>query len=174
MITKERVAQALAKLAGRGFTAADEAFLVTASETQIAALEALAAEPTVREVEKVVEKVVEKPVAAAAPKTVDEALALMPEGIRESVKAGMAVAENKKTATIAALKASGRCDLTDDAMKAMSQSQLDQLAKLGQVTVAAAVDYSGQGAPRAQASDSKEAPAPPDMAAAIKANQGRK
>jgi hypothetical protein len=110
---------------------------------------------------------------AAAEVTFASLMAAAAPEVREAFETSQRTLQAKKDATIAVLKASGRCDITDEKLKALSQAELDQLVKLSGVQVdRAAVDYSGQGAARPAAS-TDEIPAPPDMAAAITAARAK-
>lgn len=103
--------------------------------------------------------------------TFDELLAKADPDTRTAIESGRSAAAAKKTATIATLKASKRCDYSDEQLTAMSQVDLDRLAKLAAVTVATGVvDYSGQGAPRV-GSERQGAPAPIELKDALAANK---
>ena len=103
--------------------------------------------------------------AAKAP-TFAELLATADPATRAAIEEGKRVGEAKKAASIAVLKGSKRCDLTDLELNAMTQSGLDALVKLADVKVA--VDFSGQGAPR-RSEETTAVEAPPDMVAAVRA-----
>lgn len=84
-----------------------------------------------------------------------------------------AAQDAKRTATIKTLKDTGRCKLTDEQLKAMSQAELDNLVTLAG-TPKVATDFSGQIARAAGDGEQVAAPPAPDMAAAIKANRAAK
>lgn len=144
-------------------------FLETATEEQLQALSA-AAEG----------KKPEAPVVAAAavetPKTpsFDELLASAPAETRDAIQEGVRIGKEKKAATIKALKDTGRCTFSDEALGAMSQAQLDQLVSLAGSNVRAAVDHSVNGprdnAVRDASQNEGDGPdAPPSMTEAITA-----
>lgn len=88
----------------------------------------------------VVEAVTPAPVVETAkPKTMNEYLADAPEGIREVLEDGMRANTEACQAIIAQLKASNRCDYSDDELKGMRLKDLQRLAKLASVP-----DYAGQ------------------------------
>lgn len=80
-----------------------------------------------------------------------------------------AAAEAKRVATIKALKDTGRCELSDEALGRMTQAELDSLVKLagGNKTV----DFSGQAPRDAQAP--AQAPEAPSLIDAVKAARGK-
>jgi hypothetical protein len=82
-------------------------------------------------------------------------------------------AAEKKAASIKGLKALGtRCPYSDVQLGAMDQAQLDSLVALAGVAAPkSTVDFSVAGARETQTSD---APAPPDMTAALRAARGLK
>ncbi len=80
-----------------------------------------------------------------------------------------AAAQAAKDASIKALKETGRCDMTDEALKAMSQVELDRLVKLAGAPKVA-TDFSG-GAARVADTSAKEAPAAPSLIAACQATK---
>ena len=116
--------------------------------------------------EVVVEKEVIKEVPAAE-MTREEAIEKF--GLGEAVK----VLADKKTGTISAIKATGRCTMSDEELAGKNQNELDQLLTLaGQRH---AVDFSGQGAPRAAATtDETVPPAAPDLSERIRAARSAK
>jgi hypothetical protein len=151
------------------FTEADSKFLETASDEQLAAFESrVPAE--VPATPKAVEPVVAA-AAAVAPKAVtfDELLANASPETRDSINEGIRIGRERKVASIATLKASGRCTISDEKLTAMSQGELDQLVKLADVKVA--TDFSGLGTARVE---TNEAPAVPDLAAGIRASRAGK
>jgi len=68
-----------------------------------------------------------------------EYIAAAPPGIREMLEDGMRTQEQRRTELITQLKASNRCDYTDDELKTMRIKDLERLAKL-----AAVPSYAGQ------------------------------
>jgi hypothetical protein len=109
--------------------------------------------------------------AAARPRTLEQYVTEAPPEIREVLNGALATAKAKKDATIASLKASGRCAYSDTELSALSQSDLDKMVKLAGITEPAAVDYSLSGpAPRANA-DNGEIPKPAHFADRIRANR---
>jgi hypothetical protein len=149
-------------------------FLETATEDQIKALSAVA-EGKNPETPAAPAAAVVAPVAAAAapaPKTIEEAIASVPEQFRGALTAGHKVAQDRKAATIKTLKDTGRCDVSDEKLNGMTQEELDSLVKLAG-TVRAAVDFGGAGAPAAKpaGSEQKDAPAAPNMAERIAASR---
>jgi hypothetical protein len=150
-------------------------FLETATEEQIKALSD-AAEGKTPEVKVVEPKVAEAVVVPATPKpvTFDEVLATASADVQDSINEGLRVGREKKASTIAALKATGRCDMTDEQLNAQTQGQLDTLVKLAGSNVRAAIDFGGAGAPKV-GDEKQEVPAAPDMLGAIRAaNQAKK
>lgn len=162
-------------------------FLETATDEQIKALSAVVETPAPAATEEKVETpaapaaTVETPaavvteektpaVAAKAP-TFEDLLNAADQPTRDAIEAGRKVGAEKRAASIKVLKDSGRCDLTDAELASMPQAQLDSLVKLAG---APAVDFSGQGGPRAAANAPQEMPAAPDLTAAVKAARGAK
>lgn len=85
------------------------------------------------------------------------------------VKAALALAGERKAATIKALMDTKRCDKTEEQLKALSQAELDSMVKLAG---SKPVDYSGQAARGVD--QEQTVPAAPDTVAAIKAARGAK
>jgi hypothetical protein len=176
MACKTKVAAFIEKAKGRitGTVEAATKFLEGLTDEQFASIEQLA-EPveTVKEVEKVVEKVVEKEVQVqiGAPKTLAEAVAMIPEAERAPFQAFTQAQADRKAATIKALRASDRCKFSDEQLQAKSQDELDQLVSLAGSTV----DYSGAGVPRASKTSSKDtdAPAPRSLTAELQAKKAK-
>lgn len=120
--------------------------------------------------------------ATAPAVSLDSLIAAADPDTRATFNAMKAAAQAKKQTSIASLKASGRCKMTDEKLNAMSQQELDQLLELAGINNAAAstmqtsavtmFDFSGGGAPRVNASG-EGVPAPPSLADAIKANRGQ-
>lgn len=106
--------------------------------------------------------------------TFEEVLATADEDTRASINEGIRVAKERKLATITALKATGRCDLTDAQLQAKSQSELDQLVKLAGSNVRAAIDFSANAAHVDANAAEQTVAAPPDLGAAIRAARGIK
>lgn len=121
--------------------------------------------------------VAETPAALAAKPadvTFESLMEKAPADVREAFQTTQRQLADKKAATIKTLKESGRCDITDERLKALSQAELDQLVKLAGITVdRAAVDYSGQGVTRPAGEPAGEIPAPPDMGDAIRAARAK-
>lgn len=113
--------------------------------------------------EKVTEKIVEKPVDMTREQAVE----------KFGFQAAEAYLTERKTKTIAALKATGRCKLSDEQLGAKSQDELDQLVELAGSNVRAAIDFGGNGAPK-DLSAKTEAPAPPSLDEALKADRAKK
>jgi hypothetical protein len=79
----------------------------------------------------------------------------------------------KRTSTIRALKATGRCTISDEDLASKSQAELDQLLALAGSKPA--VDFGGQGAPRAaEQNDENVAPAAPNLTDRIRAARSAK
>jgi uncharacterized protein DUF2213 len=154
----ERIKALIAKSKGL-FVDADIKTLEGFSDERLTALEAQVG----------VEKVVEKEVVKEVVKEVPAQLSAEDQAALAEIKASAA---SRKASTIETLKASKRCDYTDEQLKAMSQGDLDKLVKLAGVATTSAVDFSGQGAPRA-AADANAIPAPIDLGAALKAAAGK-
>lgn len=184
MDKKARVKALLAK--NKRF-AGQEATLEAASEEMLTLLEAEvpATEPVKKDEEPPVTPpvaapvapVVPAPVAAAAVEpTFENLLAKASPDVRAAIEAGTRAAASRKAATIAALKATQRCKVTDEKLAAMSQADLDDLASLADVpAVASTIDFSGAGLPRAAAAGTpeKEVPAAPDFVAAFAKPAGK-
>ena len=179
-MTKQERVKALIAKGSKTFIAADQAILEAASDEQLARFEAVAdkevADQRAAEEKAVADKKAAEEKAVADKKlvdttykapTFDEILATADPATRDAINEGKRVGEAKKAATIKSLKASGRCDHTDEQLNAMSQAELDRLVKLADVKVA--VDFSAAGAPRPQETDKKEAPPAPDLMTALKA-----
>jgi hypothetical protein len=156
-------------------------FLETATDEQVKALSAVAEPPTPAATEEKVETPaaavvetpkVETPAVASAPKapTFEEMLATAEPSVRDAIAEGQRVGAEKRATTVKALKDTGRCELTDKELAAMSQAQLDQLVKLAG---SAKVDFSAAGLSRPQES-ANEIPAAPDLTAAVRAARGAK
>lgn len=142
-------------------------FLETATEDQLKALGAVIEPATpVVEAPKVAAAapVVEAP-KAEAPKTLEQLVAEAPADVRDNFNTGLRIGREKKEATIKALQDTGRCKMSVETLKAMSQAQLDELVELAGNTVRAAIDFGGQGAPRAEAP--KAVPPPADLNARV-------
>lgn len=85
------------------------------------------------------------------------------------VKAAMALAGERKAATIKALMDTKRCDKTEEQLKALSQAELDSMVKLAG---SKPVDFSGQAARGVDQAET--VPAAPDTVAAIRAANAKK
>jgi hypothetical protein len=142
---------------------------------------AAAAEPVVPAVAEVVTPKVETPAVAAVvePKevTLADLIAKATPDQRAAFETITRAAAEKKAASIKSLKALGaRNTYSDEQLGAMDQAQLDSLVTLsGAKTEAprvASVDFGVAGA--RDTSSATEAPAPPDMAEAIRAARGIK
>lgn len=144
-----------------------------ATDEHVGALAALIDRaPEKVEVIKEVKVEVVKEVPVGAPKTLAEAVAMVPEAEQAPFKAYQATQVEKKNATIKVLKDSGRCDLTEEILQAKSQTELDQLVKL---SGSKPVDFSAAGTSRtATEQQSNTVPAAPDLAASIRAAQAKK
>jgi len=110
--------------------------------------------------------VVDVPAVAAKAKTFAELVAEASPDVRDAINEGARIGREKKNATIATLKASGRCDLTDDQLKVMTQADLDKLVKLANVTVEA-VDFSAAGVVKTE--QPKDVAPPASLIDALKA-----
>lgn len=123
-------------------------FLETATDEQVKALAAVAKPPTEAEIKAAADAKAKeiadaaktedgriKAAAEAAVKslTFDQILALASPETRDSIKAGAKAAETRKEAAIKSLKDSKRCGYSDEELKAMSQSSLDNLVELAQL-----------------------------------------
>lgn len=168
-MSKEKASALVSKLTGKGFVEADAALFENASDEQFARLESLI--PAAEVVAPVVAAAIPEVKTASAAPTFEDILATASPEVRDSIAEGMRVGAAKREATIKTLKDSGRCDYTDAQFKAMSQADLDRLVKLANVK--AAVDFSGQ-APRQTEVATPEAPAAPDLGAAIRASREKK
>lgn len=117
--------------------------------------------------------VVETPVVPAVAEvkepTFADLMAKASPAVKAQYESTLQAAASKKTATIKALKDTGRCSLTDAQLEAKEQAELDSLVAL---SGAPKIDFGGQGGPKDLATGSNEAaPAPPDMAARILASR---
>lgn len=146
-----------------------------ATDEHVGALETLLNRAPVEVIKEVVKEVkveVIKEVPVGAPRTLAEAVAMVPEAEQAPFKAYQATQVEKKNATIKVLKDSGRCDLTDEVLQAKSQTELDQLVKL---SGSKPVDFSAAGTSRTAAEQQPNTvPAAPDLAASIRAAQAKK
>lgn len=167
-----------------------EAFLKTATTEQLKAMSAViekpepnaaelkaAADAEAERIRVAAEALARQDVAtqvAAAIKslTFEQILATADPAIRDAVATGKSVGEAKKASTVKALKDTGRCSYSDSELAAMNQGDLDRLVSLAGNTVRAAIDFSGQGTPKAEA-DKQTVPSAPDLGAAIRANQAK-
>jgi len=98
----------------------------------------------------------------------DEILANADPAIRESIQSGMKMHAIRKDELIKALKATNRCDFTDQELKAFSLERLESLVKLAQVPQ----DYSGLNRVSAPATNQQRqnsgfAPKPPSVISAF-------
>jgi hypothetical protein len=90
--------------------------------------------------------------------TFADLLANADAGIREAIQEGQKLVAQKRDGIIKALKESGRCKFSDDALKAMNLENLENLAQL-----AAVPTYAGQALPKANATDDDAPPAAPNV-----------
>lgn len=113
---------------------------------------------------------------SAAPKTAEEYLASLPADVADSVRQGMKIAEQRKAASIKALKDTGRCKLSDASLSSKTQDELDNLLELAGVkTQPQAVDFSAN-APRqlsGNESGSTEVAPPPSWHESVKAARAK-
>lgn len=101
------------------------------------------------------------------PRDAESYFASLPKSVADSIKQGMRIAEQRKQASIKALKDTNRCKLTDAQMNEMTQDELDNLMELAGVsTQPQSVDFSVN-QPRDLASQN-EVQAPPDFFAAAR------
>ncbi len=161
-------------------------FLETATDEQVKALSAVVETPapaatTETKVETpaveakvetpaAVETKVETPAVAAKAPTFEELLNAADQPTRDAINSAKQVGNEKRAASIKALKDTGRCELTDAELGTKSQSELDQLVKLAG---AAAVNFAAAGGSKAQ-EGAVVIPSAPDMTAAVKAARGIK
>lgn len=152
------------------FTDADQAFLEAASDDQLTRFEAAAVEVKVEPVVAAAAAVVETKTEA----TFESLLASADPATRDAINEGKRIGEERKAATIAALKATSRCKITDEKLKAMSQAELDQLVELAGAPKVA-IDNTGRGiaVDREEGGDQPVADMP-DLGDAIKANREAK
>ncbi len=158
-------------------------FLETATDEQVKALSAVVETPAPAATEPKVEApaaaVVEAPkveapapvASAAKTPTFEEVLAAAEPSVRDAITAAKTIGDEKRGATIKALKDTGRCSMSDQELNAMSQAQLDNLVKLAG---AAAVDFSAAGSSRDQTTNDKAIPSAPSVVDAIRAARGEK
>jgi hypothetical protein len=107
--------------------------------------------------------------AAAKPVEMTREQAIEKFGLGDAVK----VMTDRKAATVKALMATGRCDLTEAQLTEKSQADLDQLVKLAGSNVRQAIDFGGQGSPRV-AETTQAAPVAPSLSDALKAANAKK
>lgn len=171
---KERVAALIANTKLKLKTEqADE--LEKAPDTVIESLEAAAtalAEPPKKEDPPAPEKKEDPPKVL----TVDEYIAAAPPALQSVLRENLRVAEAAKTAKIEALKATKKCDFTDDELKALSTEQLDKIIKMAGITTPTAlVDYSGRQLPpdpSIKTENKNKVDPPPSLHKAIRIAQG--
>jgi hypothetical protein len=117
-----------------------------------------------------VETKVETPAVAAKAPTFEDLLNAADQPTRDAINSAKQVGNEKRAASVKALKDTGRCELTDAELAVKSQDELDRLVKLAG---SAAVNFSAAGGPKAQ-DGAGVIPAAPDMTAAVKAARGIK
>jgi Uncharacterized protein conserved in bacteria (DUF2213) len=107
----------------------------------------------------------------AKPVSMEEYLKTAPPELKEVLQENLRVAAERKTAAITALKTCGRCDYTEDELKAMSIKDLERLVKLTGATSTSNVDFSGRGLPVTASNndDANTVPPPPDLYGEIRA-----
>jgi hypothetical protein len=121
-----------------------------------------------------------EPVQPAKPKTLDEYINEAPGEYQDVVREGVKAAKAKKVQTIAALRATGRCEYSDQELDSMRQEQLDRLLKLAGPAQSADngsggnVDFSGLGARRPRHVDDNTAEEAPSTYDRIRTMQGKK
>lgn len=106
----------------------------------------------------------------ASTQTMEQYIAAAPAHLQPSLRAAAASQQAKRTATIIALKATGRCTFTDEQLATKTDQELEQLAALAAAPVAA--DFSGRGLPTGTASDG-DVPEPPSLIAAIQSRRSK-
>lgn len=155
------------------FGEADRQYLETLSDERLNELETfantLAAETDKSTEQKPttqppVEQPKEEAPQEATPVTAEAYIAAAPAPVREFLQAGIRAANTAKESAIAQLRASGRCDFSEDELRVKSYDELQRLAKLagtGQPVPQAPVDFSGQPLPRAAAGGNDKIPDPP-------------
>jgi hypothetical protein len=155
-------------------------FLETATEDQIKALSVAAGEkpaeqPAAAAVVQPAAAAVATPAPAAEVKepTLEDLMAKASPDVQAQFKASQTAANDKKAATVKALKDTGRCTIADASLQSKSQEELDQLLALAGAPTSSSVDFGGQGSPRAAgAGDEKNSvPAPVDLNARILAKK---
>jgi hypothetical protein len=109
--------------------------------------------------------------AGASEQTVEQYLSAAPASVREELKAAHTAMQAKRTSTISALKATGRCTFTDEQLATKSNQELEQLAALAQVPTAA--DFSARGVALSTGSDDA-IPEPPSLITAVQNARSKK
>lgn len=93
---------------------------------------------------------------AKAPKNADEAIAAMPEHLREVFSDGLRLLKNRKDALVKLLEAHKSKIYSKEELEAMPVEQLEKIAKIANVASDESVDFSGRGAPVALANRNVE------------------
>lgn len=172
MTKTERVRALIAK-GNTPFTEADQGYLETLCDGRLSTLEAYTP-PT--------------PAEPAVPATLDEFLASAPEALKPAVTeaqqivaAQRAAAAQHKADLVSKLK-TAQSAFSETELDAMAVDQLEKLARVAEAAKAepetpAAVDFAGQGSPRAAAKNGDEddvVPPPPDLTERIRAARAPK
>ncbi len=101
------------------------------------------------------------PVAAVKFNTVKEFFDAAPAELRESLESGLKLHNQRKGSLIKALQDTGRCKFSDDALKAMSLENLEQLVDLAGANLPDS--YAGIATPKVQSESDRFAPAMPTL-----------
>jgi hypothetical protein len=190
---KARVDALIANTSLPFITEADRAFLEAKDDAGLKLFEAHAtqlaaavqttatAPPLVTTQAAAVVPPVTPPTANVSVQTTEQYIAAAPPEIQESLREGVRMASERRTAVITALKATGRCDLTDPQLAAYTTPGLEQLLKLAGVGVpqqlvanginpphGTVVSFAGRGAPRVASDGNQGVQAPPDMCGEIR------
>lgn len=135
------------------FTVDDKSWLITLSAEELARVETTLTNnstPTIKEVEKVVEKEVEVDMSIYVAKkdidTVDGYLKFAPKEIQDSIRAGLNLNAQHRTALITHILANTKDVWTEDVLKEHDTLMLETLASQFEVKMEAPASYGGLGA----------------------------
>lgn len=161
------------------FQEADRSWLEQVPEDRLSTLEAAPSNPDPKPAPA------SAPVAAAAeppqapqpvsqgvsPMTAEQYISQAPPELQESLREGLRVQQARRNELITALKATGRCDYTDDQLTAMQTGELERLIKLA--AVPPPPSFVGRLNLRSREESSSGVPPAPSLADSIRAARQR-
>lgn len=169
-VNRAQIVQALIDNTKTPYTAEDRTWLEAVPEARLTAMQAHAEQaPPAAAPAAPATAVVQPP---AAPQTVEAFVSSAPSEVQEVLNEGLRASRERRTSIVTQLKASGRCDFSDDDLAKMPMVGLERLLKLtGSPTVQPTADFSGLGVATlsTQQNSNEEIPPAPNMADRIKA-----